>query len=240
VLFIFGPHFWVIPTENNKLDVIKGFQEKKNKNVVFNLLSEWVCSYVKCFKETRNIRFIKLPFGVDTDKFKENPLIEKTEVFVYYKQRHPEELQYVLNFLNSKNITYRIFDYTSRYSEEDFLQHLQKSKYGIWIGRHESQGFALQEALSCNVPLCVWGVQNMSQEFGSNYFPYPASTVPYWDSRCGEIFYLEKDFNSVFDTFLSRLNEESYSPRDFVIENLSMDVCEKKLINMVDDHKSGS
>jgi glycosyltransferase involved in cell wall biosynthesis len=239
VLFIFGPHFWVLPTENNKLDVIKGFQEKKNKNVVFNLLSEWVCSFVKCFKETRNIRFIKLPFGVDTDKFKENPLIEKTEVFVYYKQRHPEELQFILNNLNSRNISYRVFDYTNTYSEEEYIEYLQKSKYGIWIGRHESQGFALQEALSCNVPLCVWNVLHMDQTFGYSFFPYSATTVPYWDSRCGEVFCIDTYFSTVFDKFLTRINENDYSPREFVLENLSMEVCEKKLTYLIEDHKSG-
>ena len=33
VLFFFGPHFFVFPNENNKLQVIKGSQDKLNKNV---------------------------------------------------------------------------------------------------------------------------------------------------------------------------------------------------------------
>jgi hypothetical protein len=240
VLFIFGPHFFVFPCDNNKLECITDTNNDQIiKNTVYNTLCDWNYHVHSSFKETRKIKLIRIPFGVETDKFSDVPFENRTEVFVYYKQRQPQELQYILNFLNSKNITYKIFDYTSRYSEEEYLQHLQKSKYGIWIGRHESQGFALQEALSCNVPLCVWGVQNMSQEFGSHFFPYPASTVPYWDSRCGEIFYEPNDFNAIFDKFLLNVSNGNYSPREFIMENLSIDICEKRLFDLVEGHKSG-
>ena len=242
VLFIFGPHFFVFPCDNNKLELISQTNDNQiiKKNTVYNTLSDWNYHIHCSFKETRNIKLIKLPFGVDTEKFiSDVPFENRTEVFVYYKQRQPEELQYILHFLNSKNITYRIFDYTSRYSEEEYLQHLQNSKYGIWVGRHESQGFALEEALSCNVPLCVWSVQNMAQEQGVRYFPYPATSASYWDSRCGEIFYAPNDFNAIFDKFLLNVSNGNYSPREFIMENLSIDICEKRLIDLIEDHKSG-
>jgi hypothetical protein len=240
VLFIFGPHFFVLPCDDNKLKELNKRDNVCLKNAVYNTLSSWVYYLFKLFIECRNIKLVKLPFGVDTDKFiSDVPFENRTEVFVYYKRRHPQELQHVLNLLNSKNITYRIFDYTARYSEEDFLQYLQKSKYGIWVGCHESQGFALEESLSCNVPLCVWSVQNMTQELGMNYFPYPATTVSYWDSRCGEIFYEPNDFSAVFDKFLLNVSNGNYSPREFIMENLSNDVCEKRLFDLVEDHKSG-
>ena len=50
-----------------------------------------------------------------------------------------------------------------------FFNYLQNSKYGIWLDAHESQGFALQEALSCNVPLLVWNISSMNQEYNSTY-----------------------------------------------------------------------
>jgi hypothetical protein len=228
------------PIINNYLKVENFGINTFFQNFVYNALSPWVYSLHKLFVECRDIKLIKLPFGVDTEKFiSDVPFEKRTEVFVYYKRRQPQELQYILNFLNSKNITYRIFDYTSRYSEEEYLQHLQKSKYGIWVGCHESQGFALEEALSCNVPLCVWSVQNMSQEQGVNYFPYPATSASYWDSRCGEIFYAPNDFNATFDKFLLNVSNGNYRPREFIMENLSKDICEKRLFDLVEDHKSG-
>ena len=74
----------------------------------------------------------------------------------------------ILEILDSHNIEYKIFDYVNRYSEEEYIDYLQHSKYGIILDAHESQGFAIEEALSCNVPLLVWGAKTMNQEYRSN------------------------------------------------------------------------
>jgi glycosyltransferase involved in cell wall biosynthesis len=177
-----------------------------------------------------------MPFGVDTEKF--TPLKnmnEKNKVLVYYKRRDPNELQYILNFFQNKNIEVKIFDYVTKYSEEEYLDYLQNSKFGIWLDAHESQGFALQEALSCNVPVLVWNIKYMSQEFGSNYVNIPATTIPYWDERCGEYFYESHELENIYDKFISKL--DTYKPREYIIENLSMKVCENKLIDIIKNIK---
>jgi len=222
--FIFGPQFSVFP--DNKLQIIK------SQNSVYNLLSDWVvncwCKDILCDE----LKLVKIPFGVDTIKFKEiKPIQEKTNIVIYYKRRDPNELQYILNFFKNKNIEVKLFDYVSRYSEEEYLTYLQNSKYGIWVDAHESQGFAVQEALSCNVPLLVWNIKYMSEEFGSSYNNIPSTTIPYWDERCGEYFYTKDDFEKTYDLFISKL--ETYKPRDFILENLSMEVCENNLINVI-------
>ena len=138
------------------------------------------------------------------------------------------------NFLRFKNISYRIFSYVDRYDENDYLDYLQNSKYGIWLDAHESQGFALEEALSCNVPLLVWNVNSMNQEYGSNYNNIPATTIPYWDETCGEFFYDSNELNNTFENFISKL--DTYKPRDFILNNLSVDICENNLIDLI-NHK---
>jgi hypothetical protein len=224
--FIFGPHFSIFP--DDKLKNIKG------KNSVFNLLSNWV---VDCWSKSQwcsNLKLIKCPFGVDTNKFKHvKDTNDRKEVFIYFKNRSPHELEIVKKFLNSKNINYRIFSYHNRYHENDYLNYLQNSKYGIWVGGHESQGFGLQEALSCDVPLLVWNVKSMNQEYLSTYEDIPATSVTYWDERCGEVFYDSSDFENVYDKFIK--NIENYKPREFILENLSMEVCEKKLIETINN-----
>jgi hypothetical protein len=227
VRFIFGPHFSVFPEE--KYNIIKG------KNSVYNVLCEWNYQIYKNNKITEEINLVKIPFGVDTENFSEIKTIENREyVFIYYKSREPQELLFIENVLKTKNITYKIFSYEKRYDEQDYLSYLQNSKYGIWLGRHESQGFALQEALSCNVPLFVVSVKSMNQEYRSNYANIPATTNPYWDERCGEHVNDLCEFHSKYDIFLKKLHE--YKPREFILENLSMDKCEeilKKTINNI-------
>ena len=230
--FIFGPHFSVFP--DNKLQRINNVY----KNSVYIQPSDWARDvWIK--KGAVTILPIKtFPFPVETEKFK--PLnffdeLEKTEVFIYFKRRHPQELQYIKEFLENKNISYKIFDYVNHYSELDYINTLQHAKYGIILDAHESQGFAIEEALASNVPLLVWNVKFMSQEHGSRYPDITATNIAYWDARCGEYFYTKETFEATFNTFIS--NIATYKPREYIIENLSTAMCATRfneLINCFD------
>ena len=107
----------------------------------------------------------------------------------------------------------------------------KNSKYGIILDAHESQGFAIEEALSCDVPLLVWNVTSMNQEEGSNYLNIPATSIPYWDERCGEYFYNKDQFEKTYNKFINKLN--TYKPREFVIENLSVKKCAEIFKNLL-------
>jgi hypothetical protein len=169
---------------------------------------------------------IAMPFGVDTYQFA--PVdCHKEKVFIYMKHRSPEDLQFVEHTLSVLGISYRVF-YYSRYNEHEYIEFLKTAKYGIWLGAHESQGFALEEALSMNVPLFVWGIRTLNQEYMSSYPPAPATTIPYWDSSCGEVIYEKDEFSPMFSKFL----EGHYSPREFVVNHLSRDVCENRFLQL--------
>ena len=223
--FIFGPHFSVFP-ELHQMNIIN------KSNVIYIQPSKWVVELWKYFPHCKNIKIISLPFGVETNKFNEiKPFIDRTKVFIYCKRRDPNELNLIKKILSDRNIEYKIFDYLQKYNENEYINYLQNSKYGVWLDAHESQGFALQEALSCNVPLFVWNIKSMKQEYGSSYNDIPATTIPYWDERCGEFFYNTTELEDRFNLFLSKL--ETYKPREYILENLSMEVCEKKLIEVI-------
>ena len=108
---------------------------------------------------------------------------------------------------------------------------MQNAKYGIIIDAHESQGFAIEEALSCNVPLLVWNVSFMSHEHGSNYPNIPCSSIAYWDERCGEFFYTAKEFETTYNKLITKL--ETYRPREYIMENLSPQKCGERFIELV-------
>jgi len=223
--FIFGPHFSVFP--NNKLLSINNI----HKNSIYIQPSIWVTELWKNYGAEKIIPIKDFPFPVEVEKFSPNQNSQKNEVFIYFKRRKPEELEYVKQFLNNKNITYKIFDYVRHYSEEDYLKCLQNAKYGIIIDAHESQGFAIEEALSCNVPLLVWNTSVMSQEYGSNYPNIPCSSIAYWDERCGLYFYKLEEFETSYNEFINKL--ETYSPRAYIMENLSPQKCGERFIELV-------
>lgn len=216
--FIYGPHFSVFP--DKKLKQIQG------QKAIYIQPSEWA-------KNAWGIQHIPInvfSFPVDINRF--SPINnDKSFVFVYTKRRNPKEVEFVCNFLKQNNIKFVLFDYLKRYREEDYLNVLQHAKYGIIIDAHESQGFAIEEALSCNVPLLVWNVKTMNQEWNSRYEAIPCTTIPYFDERCGKVFYEQDEFIPTFNTFIENLN--FYQPRKYIIENLSVEPCSKKFIELI-------
>ena len=222
--FIFGPQFSVFPDE-------KQLQLVNSPNAVYIQPSQWVIDLWYSYNLKNNMCFC--PFGVDTNQFNQSkPIEQRNKVFIYHKRRRPEELHAVVKLLQKYNVQYEIFDYDHRYDENKYLNYLHESKFGIWVDAHESQGFALQEALACNVPLLVWNVTSMNQEYGSRYSNIPGTTIPYWDERCGEFFYNANELEEKFKSFVSKLDQ--YKPRDFIVENLSIEKCEDKLLEVID------
>ena len=224
--FIFGPHFSVFP--DMKLNAINN----TNGNSVYIQPSEWCVDLWKGLGVTNFLPITNFPFPVDINKFSPEILGTKREkVFVYFKRRRQDELSYVINFLKNRQIEFKVFNYVARYDESHYLEFLQHAKYGIVLGAHESQGFAVEEALSCDVPLLVWNVKSLTQEVGSNYPNLPATTIGYWDNRCGEYFYEAKELEKTFELFMGKL--QTYRPREFVVEQLSDEPCANRFYELV-------
>ena len=176
-----------------------------------------------------------MPFGVDIELFKPDSSVSKDSVILYYKDRIPSDFELLTQKLKERNISYTLFNYKTGYKESDFISTLKKCKYCIFLGRHESQGFAVQEIMACNVPLFVWGVTSRRQEYPGSLIDKniitPATTVPYWDDICGEHITDFKEFDTKFDIFLNKL--QTYQPRKFICENLSMNACNIKWDNFI-------
>lgn len=229
IKFIFGPQFSVFPEKT--LIKIKG------SNSVYNLLSEWVICIWEKSLICNNLKLVALPFGVDTQRFnKIKDIKERDKIIVYFKHRNPKDLIFICQFLKFNNLEYKIFSYDERYNEDEYIYYLHNSKFGIWIDAHESQGFALQECLSCDVPLLVWNITSMKQEYGSNYPDLKATTIPYWDISCGRVFYNINEFEENYNIFIK--NIENYRPRDFILNNLSIEVCENKWIDFINNNNN--
>lgn len=232
-LIIMGPHFCVFPTPYLKsLNIV-------NNNVVFNILSEWIITNWK--KEmTNNLPLVALPYPVDIDRFKPDETIQKTnEVFIYIKNRRVQDANKIIQHLSALKYRISVFNYKQKYSEEDYIKFLKRACFGVWIGCNESQGFALQEALASNVPLLVYDVKHMGQEenyeHNAKYCSLSSTVIPYWDERCGEYFYDEKEFEQKLLIFISKLQD--YKPREFIMENLDVNsLFNKTWKPLIDKH----
>lgn len=232
---MYGPHNFIFTNS-----IWKKHNAAFPANCFYNLLSPWITHVQEEFGGmSLDVEYI--PFAVDIEKF--SPPVEKQytyDCFIYKKGRSVKDFEYVKSVLKEKGLTYTVIEYGS-YTEEDYLKTLHSSRFGIWIGCHESQGFALQEALSCNVPLLVWNVTNMFQEYNSNqeicytneigHYKLKATSTPYWDDRCGIRFETQEEFAESLQRMVQTAN--TFQPRNYVIETLSPEVCMDRLVHVM-------
>jgi glycosyltransferase involved in cell wall biosynthesis len=220
VKFLFGPQFFVFPDNT----FTKQESDSISNTCYYNCLCDWNKKIHETLLPNPRVPYTVWPFGIDTDALKPDNST-KSHVLVYYKQRSASDLDFVLNLLNKKGITYSVINYGS-YKQEDYNNILKKTYMCIWVGRHESQGYAVQEAFSMNIPLLVYDVIDMKQEISNGNCTYknvqhqlPSTAVPYWDSRCGEKTIDSSCLELLFDKMIANL--KAYSPRDFILEELS-------------------
>tara|TARA_A100001035_G_C27776582_1_gene499365 strand:+ start:1513 stop:2517 length:1005 start_codon:yes stop_codon:yes gene_type:complete len=139
---------------------------------------------------------------------------KKYDCLVYFKKRNPDDLKFIIQYLEEKKISYNILKY-GEYRNKDLKKLSQLSRFGIVIDKTETQGFAIQELLENNLPLLVWDYKLNLYEG----YKLKGTSVPIWDDTCGVIFEQKKEFDNAFKYFLDNL--ENFSPSNFVKKNLS-------------------
>jgi hypothetical protein len=102
------------------------------------------------------------------------------------------------------------------YTTASYHTVLEEAMGLIWLSRSETQGFAVLEAMSMNVPILAWdcGTWEYKSLELNRAFSAPASSVPYFDSTCGERFTSLEDFYRCWTLFKQNLG--NYKPRDFI------------------------
>ena len=231
--FIFGPQFWVFPNLSNEL-FTKSTAEHGSR-CIYVCLSDWI---VKVFQEfadisKSNIPFLPIPFGLEdiVKKDKAEPLYDCA---IYFKARHPSILEYCKSVVESRGLKYKLYRYGS-YTRGEYIETLKKTRFVIWIGSHESQGFALQECLATGTPIYLYDVTSMKDEFnGRDVYSHHkehllATSAPYWSDACGMKVYSNDEFTANLDGFIKAL--PSYEPAEFVKEKLSDKVCFQRFLD---------
>ncbi len=224
IKIIYGPQCWIFPPTNLQ------------QNITYNSLSQWNKDLMIEFNNKLN--YVILPFAVDIHKFKNDNKEKIFDCIFYIKHRTPEIKNKIILFLNKLNLKYIIFEY-GKYIEDDYIFSLNKIKFMIVLDAHESQGFALQEAMAMNIPLLVLDINSMKEEYTNN-FNYThikneliATSVPYFDETCGII--LKENEYTDFIIFKNNINlilNNKFNPRNFVINNLSPLICMKRILEL--------
>jgi glycosyltransferase involved in cell wall biosynthesis len=182
------------------------------------------------------------PVGIDTERWKPTSAAKKDiDVLVYEKIRcHPERDRAavrdpILEFLAKTGLKVERIVY-GRYREPELEAVLARTKAMVFLCEHETQGLALQQTLSCGVPVFAWDLGGVWQD--TSYYPHrvvfsPVSSVPYWDDRCGLKFRGVDEFCELFDGFWSRAKGGDFDPRSFILENLTLAARSERYVDLV-------
>ena len=210
-----GPNLCVIPTE-------MGWIWNRFENVV--VPCQWVMnkySNFECVKRgTAKLNIWAV--GIDTDKFCPSEEKKQWDVLLYVKGRE-SQISTVKEYLENIGLRVAIVRY-GNYKEEEFISLVRKSKSCVLLTKTESQGIAYQEILSMGVPCYV-----LDKDMWDDYegFSFPATSVPYFDERCGE---KHKSMDG-FVSFYSKL--DSFKPRQFIVESLSLIQSSKNYFSLL-------
>ena len=150
------------------------------------------------------------------------------DCLIYFKRRDNKELSAVKKFLVSRGLSYRMVEYGG-YNEMGFLNLINQAKFCFLINGTESQGIAVQEIMSMGIPIIAWDLKEWLDQ--GEAYRVPATSVPYWDDRCGEKFYSIDKLEETFDNFYARIND--YDPKAYVKENLSFESSVKTLLDIL-------
>lgn len=172
------------------------------------------------------------PVGIDTEAWSPQTTPKEFDILIYDKiywdraDRERDLLGPIEQCLSRHGMRVARIRY-GEYQPGAYRALLLRSRAMLFFSGHESQGLAYQECLASNVPVLAW---DQGWCLDPNRFQWgtpeiPASSVPYFDARCGEKFRSAAEFEAQLDRFLERLRRDEFRPRDFILEHLTVERC---------------
>ena len=216
---IIGPQVWLFDTYGQFLIEHQDYYKKMIAP------SQWVKDkFINKFNLPEN-KISVWPVGIETFN---NERDITYDCLIYFKRREQKELDAVKQFLDSKNLTYKMVEYGG-YGEDGFKHLVNQAKFCFLINGTESQGIAVQEIMSMGVPIIAWDIKEWLDQ--GEAYRVPATSIPYWDKRCGEVFFNIDELDVTFSKFYATLNE--YDPKAFIKDNLSFECSVKTLLDIL-------
>jgi hypothetical protein len=179
------------------------------------------------------------PVGIDTEEWAPDPSAGKTIDFILYNKirwdhsmREATLMAPLRAELQRRGLSFEEIKYGG-YQPGRFRELLSQARAMVFVCEHETQGIAYQEALASGVPVLAW--DHGGEWLDPAYYPDrvrfgPVSSVPYWDSTCGEKFRDAGEFRPSLDRFRHRLAEGDFHPRDFILSHLELKAAAKAFL----------
>lgn len=189
--------------------------------------SDWTKNFLSSIKPGLESKIKIWPSGVEVPVVSD---CNKTiDVLIYNKNSVDEiTVEKIELFLQKKDLRYEIITY-GHFMQADYFKKLEKTKMMIYLSHSESQGLSLQEAWVRNVPTLVYN--RGYYDYNGHTFFDPKISAPYLSEQTG-VFFKDNFEEEFLKTWLSL---ENFTPRKYVTETLSDEVCAKKFLKIISD-----
>ncbi len=204
--------------------------------------SKWVLDLLKSPGVYDPSVFATWPAGVDTDEWSPIKRAKSVDVIVYQKIHWDKAgwatrlVQPVLDALVSRGLSSTEVVY-GQYTPEQYKDQLSEARALVFLSAHESQGLAYLEAMSFGLPVFAWepGFWLDPDQKRLGLSQVPATSVPFFDARCGSTFKDAVEFEANFDAFWEAVQASHLAPRDYVLENVSIERSTEEMLAYYDD-----
>lgn len=213
---IAGPSLVVTPYESNNII--------QNKNIdVFLLPSKWTRDFYVSLVPELDSKIKIWPAGVTIP----SEVSSKQNVLVYKKDISDEIFDKIIKTLDGKKVKYNVIKY-GEHNKRQYQDELRKTSLLIYLQTTESQGIALQEAWSFDIPTMV--LRNHTWADGTYSWSDDKISAPYLNDYNGLFFTLE-NFDQEFTKIMN--NDYKFTPRQYCINNLSNSATTKIYIDII-------
>jgi hypothetical protein len=193
--------------------------------------SEWVKIFYEKDAPSLRGRLAVWPAGVDTSFWQPNGNTRKSKnVLVYNKYKDEVLCSGVEQLLRTYGwIPYRLtYDH---YNQNEYKNVLSHVRFAVFLSRTESQGIALAECWSMNIPTLVWDIQEPF--YWGDAEGWPISSAPYLTAKTGKFWRNLDELGRILkyiDITLAVMR-----PRSWVLKNMSDEVSTQRLLAIIND-----
>jgi hypothetical protein len=116
-----------------------------------------------------------------------------------------------------------------RFEAATYREALDRAVVAVFLSSFETQGLALAEAWSMNVPSIVWDPQGEAEWRGRTF--KAGSSAPYLTPATGIAFGGIDELTHALDRATAAL--DSFQPREWVLANMTDAVCSRRLYELI-------
>jgi glycosyltransferase involved in cell wall biosynthesis len=175
------------------------------------------------------------PCGVDVDFWKPGPRRERRTVVVYWKSGDAAFCEQVETIVRASGLEPRRVQSGAgehaHFTPEQLRAVFDEAAVGVFLSAFETQGLALAEAWSMDIPTLAWDPRASASWRGRSF--QAGSSAPYLTPATGRLWQSIHELEPLLRATLAA--RESFRPRQWVLEHMTDAICSAALYGIIRD-----